>query len=61
MSNIIESVVLIYEKLKDIPLKKLYFITPFYVWGLPVSRLQHHYKETVYFLPLSPREALVLI
>lgn len=28
-------------------------------WGSPVSRLQHHYKETVYFLPVSSQEVLV--
>ena len=37
------------------------FMIPFYRWGSPVSRLQSHYKETVYFLPLSPREFLILI
>ena len=30
--------------------------------GVQVSlRLQSHYRETVYFLPLSPQEYLVLI
>ena len=32
-----------------------------YGWGSTVSRLQSHYKETVYFLLLSPQEVLVLI
>ena len=30
-------------------------------WGSTFSRLQSHYKETVYFLPLSPQEVLILI
>ena len=34
---------------------------PFYGWGSTVSRLQSHYKETVYFLPLGPQDFLVLI
>ena len=29
------------------------FMAPFYGWGSTASRLQSHYKETVYFLPLS--------
>ena len=44
----------LYEKLKK-------FMAPFYGWGSTVSRLQSHYEETVYFLPLSPQEFLVLI
>ena len=32
-----------------------------YGWGSTVSRLQSHYEETVYSLPLSPQEFLVLI
>ena len=36
-------------------------MAPFYGWGSTVSRLQSHYKETVYFLPLGPQEYLVLI
>ena len=28
------------------------FVTPFYGWGSTVSKLQRHYEETVYFLPL---------
>ena len=36
-------------------------MVPFYGWGSTVSRLQSHYEETVYSLPLSPQEFLVLI
>ena len=36
-------------------------MAPSYVWGSTVSRLQSQYEETVYFLPLSPREVSVLI
>ena len=36
-------------------------MVPFYGWGSTVSRLQSHYEETVYILPLSPQEYLVLI
>ena len=36
-------------------------MAPFYGWGATVSRLQSHYEERVYFLPLSPQEVLVLI
>ena len=32
------------------------FTAPFYRWGSTASRLQSHYEETVYFLPLSFRE-----
>ena len=35
-------------------------MTPFYGWGSTVSRLQSHYEETVYFLPFSSQEILVL-
>ena len=28
-------------------------MAPFYGWGSTVSRLQSHYEETVYFLPIS--------
>ena len=31
------------------------FIAPFCGWGSTASRLQRHYEETVYFLPLVPR------
>ena len=34
---------------------------PFYGWGSTVSRLQSHYGEAVYFLPLSSQIFLVLI
>ena len=36
-------------------------MTPFYLWGSTVSRVQIHYEETVYFLPLSPQEVLLFI
>ena len=36
------------------------FITPFYGWGLTVSRLKSYYDKTVYFLLLSQQEFLVL-
>ena len=38
----------------------LNLMTPFYGWGSTVSRLQSHYEETVYFLPFSSQEILVL-
>ena len=37
------------------------FMTPFYGCGSTASRLNSHYKEAVYFLPLSPHGYLVLI
>ena len=36
-------------------------MAPFYEWGSAVSRLQYHYEETIYFLPLNPQKVLVLI
>ena len=36
-------------------------MAPSYGWGSTVSRLQSRYKETVYCLPLSLQECLVLI
>ena len=36
-------------------------MSPFYVWGPTVSRIQNHYEESVPFLPLGPQEYLVLI
>ena len=36
-------------------------MTPFYGWGSTVSRLQSHYEETIYFLPLNSQKYLVLI
>ena len=36
-------------------------MAPFYGWGSTVSWLESCYKETVYFLPLSPKDVLVLI
>ena len=38
-----------------------YFMTPFCGWGSIVSRLQSHYKESDYFLPLSPQKFMVII
>ena len=36
-------------------------MAPFHGWGSTVSRLQSHYKEAGYFLPLSSQIFLVLI
>ena len=36
-------------------------MAPFYGWGSTASRLQGHYEETVYFLPLCCLTFLVLI
>ena len=36
-------------------------MAPFYRWGTTASRLQSHYEEVVYFLPLSFQKFLVLI
>ena len=33
----------------------------FYGWGSTASRLKSHFKEEVYFIPLSSQELLVLI
>ena len=33
----------------------------FHGWASTASRLQNHYEETVYFLPLSPQKFLVLV
>ena len=33
---------------------------PFPGWGSTISKLQCHYEETFYFLPLSPQEYIVL-
>ena len=44
--------------------KKLFlknFMAPFYGWGSTISRLQSHYEETVYFLPLLLQEYLIFI
>ena len=35
------------------------FTAPFNKWGSTDLELQGHYKETVYFLPLSPQKFLV--
>ena len=40
-------------------LKKI--MSPFYGRGLTALMLQSHYKEAVYFLPLSSQKFLVLI
>ena len=37
------------------------FMAPFYGQGSIASRLQKHFKEAVYFLPLSLQKSLVLI
>ena len=42
-------------------LKTLNLTAPFYGWGSTASRVQNHNEETVYFLPLSPQEFMVLI
>ena len=36
-------------------------MAPFYGWGSSALRLQSHYEEAVYFLPLSSQKFLVLI
>ena len=36
-------------------------MTSFYGWGSTASRLQSHYEEAVYFLPLSSQKFPVLI
>ena len=36
-------------------------LAPFYEWDSTVSKIQSHYEEAVYFLPLSLQEFLVLI
>ena len=36
-------------------------MTPFYVWGSTTFRLQDHYEETIYILPLSPQKLMLLI
>ena len=33
-------------------------MAPFYEWGSTASRLQSHFEEAVYFLPLSSRNSL---
>ena len=42
-------------------MKNLKLYGPFLWMGSTVSRLQSHYEEAVYFLPLSPQEILVPI
>ena len=36
-------------------------MAPFYGWGSTILRLQSHFEETVYFLPLSLQEILVFM
>ena len=36
-------------------------MAPYYTWGSAASRLQSHYEEAVYFLPLSSQKFMVLI
>ena len=36
-------------------------MSPFYGWDSTISRVRSHYKDTVYFLPLSLQEYLELI
>ena len=36
------------------------FMATFYGWGWTTSRVQSHYEQTVYFLPLSSQKFLVL-
>ena len=36
-------------------------MAPFYQWSSNVWKIQSHYEETVYLLPRSPQEYLVLI
>ena len=45
----------------DIFSLKINFVIPCYGWDSTVSRLQCHYEETVYFLPRSSQEVLVII
>ena len=35
-------------------------MAPFYGWGLTTSRLQSHYDEEVYFLPLNSQKSWFL-
>ena len=41
--------------------KNFNFMAPLYGWGSTASRLQSHYEEAVYFLPLISQKFLVLI
>ena len=36
-------------------------MAPFYGWGSTASRLESHFEEAVYFLPLSSQKLLVLM
>ena len=46
---------------KNIQIKKKNFMVPFYGWGSTAPRLQFHFEEAVYFLPLSSLKFLVII
>ena len=37
------------------------FMAPLYDWGRSASMILSHYEETIYFLPLSHQEFLILI
>ena len=37
------------------------FVVTFYGWGSTASRLQSHFEETLYFLPFSSQDLLVLV
>ena len=45
----------------QIQLKNFNFLAFFYGWGSTASRVQNHYEEAVYFLPLSSKKFVVLI
>ena len=40
-------------------LKLKNFMAPFYGWGSTASRLQSHFKEAVYFIPISSQKFLI--
>ena len=42
-------------------MKNLEIFWRLFMNGVKLSRVQSHYEEIVYFLPLDPREFLVLI
>ena len=41
--------------------RKKIFMAPFYIWHSTASRLQNHYEEAVYFLPLSSQKFLLIL
>ena len=45
----------------DSNIKNNNFTAPFYGWSSTVSRLQSHFEEATYFLPLSPQKFLAHI